>query len=143
MTAQLAVPFSEAVKLPERYAFPPLYTWNNVTPLSSTLNKGSPAVGVSDITSIFPLFIPVNTTSPEADTFRLTLVTLAVNNIADAVSTVPWLPPAFNAYDAVIALYAQLDVPYNEPVIPLRAVKEPDTVKLPVTNSVELVIFCT
>ena len=77
-----------------------------MTPASSTFNRGSPAATVSDITNISPRFIPVNTTSPEEDTFNERFVTLPVNNIADAVRTVLFAPCAFNAYEAVNALTA-------------------------------------
>lgn len=75
-------------------------------PEFSTLNKGSPSATVSDITNISPRFVPVNTTSPEEETFNARFVALAVNNIAEAVSTVLFDPRAFSAYDAVKALNA-------------------------------------
>jgi len=58
---------------------------------------------VSDITNISPLLTPVNTTSPEEDTYNETLVLLAVNNIAEAVNIVLVAPAAFSAYEAVNA----------------------------------------
>lgn len=65
-----------------------------------TLNKGFEFVE-SEITIMFPLFVPVIATSPEAETFSARFVALPVNNIEDAVSCVLSEPAAFNAYEAV------------------------------------------
>jgi hypothetical protein len=70
------------------------------------LNNGLFASDVSDITTMFPLFIPVIATSPDAETSNERLVLLPVNNIEEAVNTVLLDPNAFNAYDAVNALNA-------------------------------------
>jgi hypothetical protein len=74
-----------------------------VTLLSLIWNNGSPAAELSEITIISPLVAPVNTTSPEEETFNTTFVVLPVKSIAEAVSTELFEPAAFIAYDAVNA----------------------------------------
>ena len=79
------------------------------------------------VDSTVDLSVNVPSISKVLDTIKLVLV-LAVAAY-EALVTLP------NKKDAVEALFAQLDVPNNEPVNPNVDVVEPVTIKLPVINA--------